>query len=237
MQGSQLKEAVTAIQAGEVARGQRLIWQYLQTNPGDVKAWLWLVETLPEGERRLRAMEECLKRNPESEMARRAMEQLIARMRPNGEEAALAQDVKSPNLQATDSPTLTEQTAHEFNKTEEKVEFPREIVVEVTVPSVNPPTVREKNVINRAQSQPAMPAPHDKPQAAWFEDGDETLPPAKENAAQPAKPIKLHYRPSIWVWMAIILLVILVGMVIFVVVKFYLPYYLWRSGAASTTLV
>ena len=76
------EEARTAIAAGEIARGQRLLWQYLQANPQDEKAWIWLAQTLPDDERRLKAMEECLRHNPDSQLARRAVMQLRSRLQP-----------------------------------------------------------------------------------------------------------------------------------------------------------
>jgi hypothetical protein len=208
MEENILEGALSAIKGGEIARGQRLLWQYLQADPQDEKAWLWLAQTLPDDERRLKAMEECLKHNPESQIARRAVQQLRARLQPT----AMVPDMEKPAMQPAPqgSPLPEEQLPAE----PALPELPGAAAAELPQPGSE-----------------ALPLEAAQP-ADWLADVEQSGTPVVESKI----PVP-RYRPSAWVWLAIALLVILLAMVAFVLVRFYLPYYQWRNSGMSAAVL
>lgn len=216
-------QAVQAIRSGDVRQGQRLLWQYLQNKPQDVKAWLWLAQSLPDNERRLRAMEECLKYNPQSEIALRAVQQLTRQKKLT--EIDLDEKKQPDRIEETSVQQLHSQSPVQESLIVSEQASEERTVAEPIQENTSKAVLVSGEKATKIEREPGVEI--EQPEA-WFEDDSQ-----EKESAPSIRPVKIRYKPSIWVWMAVILLVVLLGMVIFVLIKFYLPYYLWRSGALS----
>ena len=73
-----LKQAIRLIKAGDKAEAQRILEPLLETEPNNLAAWFWYVETWPTIQQRIQALEICLQHNPESEKAQYALRTLKA---------------------------------------------------------------------------------------------------------------------------------------------------------------
>ncbi len=71
-----LNQAIDLLNAGRKDEARRLLLQILKADPRHEIAWMWLVETLPNNQQRLAALEQCLKINPNSQMARTAWQRI-----------------------------------------------------------------------------------------------------------------------------------------------------------------
>jgi hypothetical protein len=77
-------QAIQLIKSGEVERARPILLELLKTDPHNVPAWLWLVQSLPTLAQRIAALEQCLKYNPNSRRAKWG----LARLKPR--EASVA---------------------------------------------------------------------------------------------------------------------------------------------------
>jgi hypothetical protein len=71
-----LSQAISLIRSGQKDQARSLLYDLLKADPHNEMAWLWLTETLVTDEQRIQALEQCLKSNPESQLARRGLERL-----------------------------------------------------------------------------------------------------------------------------------------------------------------
>lgn len=72
---SQLHQAVELAQAGRREEARQLLWQYLQTQPQNEVAWLWLATVATDQAEYLRALQEVLRINPNNQQAQQALSQ------------------------------------------------------------------------------------------------------------------------------------------------------------------
>ena len=79
MASDPVPQAATLIRAGQLAEARRILLLELKENPANESAWLWLVQTLPDDAKRIAALEQCLRFNPQSQKARNGLNLLRAR--------------------------------------------------------------------------------------------------------------------------------------------------------------
>lgn len=75
-ESSQLQEAITAIKAGDKAKGRRLLSLFLQDNPHHENALLWLSATTNSPTEKRRYFERVLQINPNNQKAKQALAKL-----------------------------------------------------------------------------------------------------------------------------------------------------------------
>ncbi len=92
-------QAITLIKAGQREQARTLLIQAIKNDPRDESGWLWLTETLPDVAQRIAALEQCLKINPDSQMARKGLERMRARKIETPPSAPL--DVVTPPVSAS----------------------------------------------------------------------------------------------------------------------------------------
>ncbi len=71
-----LNEAVQLIRHGRKNEARRILEPILKTDPQDIQAWFWYVETCSTNEQRIKTLEVCLKLNPDNPQALRALRAL-----------------------------------------------------------------------------------------------------------------------------------------------------------------
>ncbi len=71
---SKLHQAVELAQAGQRDEARRLLWEYLQTNPDQVVAWLWLAAVAADQPEYVRALNEVLRIEPGHPRARQLLD-------------------------------------------------------------------------------------------------------------------------------------------------------------------
>lgn len=69
----QLQKAISLAQSGRVADAHALLHKITSEDPTQEMAWLWLVQTEPDHQERIKILEECLRHNPTSEYARKGL--------------------------------------------------------------------------------------------------------------------------------------------------------------------
>jgi hypothetical protein len=72
---SQLHQAVELAQAGRRDEARQMLWQYLQTQPQNEVAWLWLATVAADQAEYLHALQEVLRINPNNQQAQQAVAQ------------------------------------------------------------------------------------------------------------------------------------------------------------------
>ncbi len=72
----QVDEAIQLADRGDKVGAQRTLAAYLQSNPNDEFAWLWLAYLLPERAQQQQALQQCLKFFPDSQGARDDLDSL-----------------------------------------------------------------------------------------------------------------------------------------------------------------
>lgn len=83
-----LSQAISLIRSGQKDQARDLLYALLKADPHNEMAWLWLAETLPNDEQRIRALEQCLKAIPESQLARKGLERMRKLQDPPPPDAA-----------------------------------------------------------------------------------------------------------------------------------------------------
>jgi hypothetical protein len=69
----QLQKAISLAQSGKVEDAHALLHKITSEDPTEEMAWLWLVQTEPDHQERIKILEECLRHNPQSEYARKGL--------------------------------------------------------------------------------------------------------------------------------------------------------------------
>jgi hypothetical protein len=75
---SELHEAIKAIKAGDKTTGRRLLMQFVQVNPRNETAWLWLAAVVTEPEQKQQYLQKVLAINPDNVTAKQGLAQLRA---------------------------------------------------------------------------------------------------------------------------------------------------------------
>jgi hypothetical protein len=134
---SLLHQAVELAQAGQRPEARQLLWQFLQTDPNNEVAWLWLASVAADQAEYLRALNETLRINPGNERAR----QLLAEFQQQ-------QHYGRPAPPATPPPTPTPyapsygQPAQPYSPLAQ----PSPIYTPPSPPQAQPPVVVEREV-------------------------------------------------------------------------------------------
>lgn len=85
MPANPLPQAIHLVKAGRHAEARELLEQWLQSDPHDVAAWMWYVETWPALPHKLQALEACARHNPDHPLVARALAALQSQQpRPPG---------------------------------------------------------------------------------------------------------------------------------------------------------
>src|SRR5512145_3373381 len=69
MASPQIDEAIRLADRGDREGAQKILAQYLESNPKDEYAWQWLAYTLPDRDQQVQALQQCLKFIPNSQAA------------------------------------------------------------------------------------------------------------------------------------------------------------------------
>ncbi len=94
---SDLNTAVTLIRTGQKEDAQAILKEIIRTDPHNIPAWFWMVETLETNEDKMRVLEVCRKLNPEDSKVQKAYEMLK-------EVQAAESGESAPDTSAADSP-------------------------------------------------------------------------------------------------------------------------------------
>jgi hypothetical protein len=71
-----LKEAISLVKIGQKSEARIILREILQVEPLNEPAWMWYLDTLQSDRERLKALENYLMANPESEFARKGVNRL-----------------------------------------------------------------------------------------------------------------------------------------------------------------
>jgi len=74
-----IAQAITHIHQGEKEQARQILLALIKANPRNEAAWLWLVETVNNDTERIRVLEQCLKRIPQSQRAQTGLARLQAK--------------------------------------------------------------------------------------------------------------------------------------------------------------
>ncbi|NTU76020.1 MAG: hypothetical protein HGA86_07855, partial [Anaerolineaceae bacterium] len=80
MSSEQVKHAIQLIKAGQSNEARLILLEEVRRDPEQENAWLWLATTMPSDAQRVSILKECLKYNPDSEMAQKSLEALSSRL-------------------------------------------------------------------------------------------------------------------------------------------------------------
>lgn len=88
---SNLENAIRLIRSGQKGEAQKLLQSVIKGDPKNIQAWFWYVETCPTNEKRIQALETCLKFNPGNTQASQALQKLRAH------QPAVSTNIQPPN--------------------------------------------------------------------------------------------------------------------------------------------
>jgi peptide/nickel transport system permease protein len=74
-----IAQAITHIHQGQKEQARQILLALVKANPRNESAWLWLVETVDNDTERIRVLEQCLKRVPQSQRAQTGLARLRAK--------------------------------------------------------------------------------------------------------------------------------------------------------------
>ena len=74
-----IAQAITHIHQGQKEQARQILLALVKANPRNEAAWLWLVETVDNDTERIRVLEQCLKRVPQSQRAQTGLARLRAK--------------------------------------------------------------------------------------------------------------------------------------------------------------
>lgn len=77
---SDLENAVQLIRFGRKDEAQQLLQRLIKSDPKNIPAWFWYVETCPTTEKRIQALEVCLKMNPGNPQVMQALDKFHAQL-------------------------------------------------------------------------------------------------------------------------------------------------------------
>lgn len=83
MAANELRDAINLIKVGRKTEAREILEPLLITNPKNIQAWVWLIETCEDIAEKIRLMEACLVHNPESGMIKKALAALKTRQDPS----------------------------------------------------------------------------------------------------------------------------------------------------------
>lgn len=75
---SDLESAIQLIRVGRKPEAQPILQGLIKADPKNIQAWFWYVETCPTNEKRIQALETCLKFNPGNAQASQALQKFRA---------------------------------------------------------------------------------------------------------------------------------------------------------------
>jgi peptide/nickel transport system permease protein len=75
-QSEQIAQAITLIHQGRKEQARQILLALVKADPRNEAAWLWLVETVENDTERIRVLEQCLKRVPQSQRAQTGLAHL-----------------------------------------------------------------------------------------------------------------------------------------------------------------
>ncbi|MFN2298506.1 MAG: hypothetical protein ACK2UB_06645 [Anaerolineales bacterium] len=93
-----LHHAISLAQSGRTEEAHALFHKIASDNPTQEMAWLWLVQTESDPEQRIHLLEECLRHNPNSELAKKGLNRLRARSGADSPQPPKPPDKKPPPL-------------------------------------------------------------------------------------------------------------------------------------------
>ena len=73
---SNLNDAIQLIRQGQKWEAQRILQELIKTEPQNIPAWFWYVETCTTTERRIQVLETCLKMNPGNSQVEQALQKI-----------------------------------------------------------------------------------------------------------------------------------------------------------------
>ena len=149
MTSEQLSRAIGLIRSGEREEARELLQRVVAQDPTIEKAWLWLVETLPDDTQRVAALEMCLKFNPDSQLARRGLNLIMqAHAGPNAPRFISEQQ---PAAEQKYEPTTYDR---EFETASENIDLPQEDYLA----RIQPALIREPDLEELTFRQVELPA-------------------------------------------------------------------------------
>ena len=72
---SNLNQAIQLVRQGQKFEAQRILQEIIKTEPQNIQAWFWYVETCATTERRIQVLETCLNMNPGNAQVEKALQQ------------------------------------------------------------------------------------------------------------------------------------------------------------------
>jgi hypothetical protein len=85
----ELDHAVQLLKSGQVDKAQKIIQNILRANPQDLQAWSWYVRSMQTTEKRIQALEYCLRFNPGNADVQRALDSLRAKLADANSDASM----------------------------------------------------------------------------------------------------------------------------------------------------
>ena len=73
---SELHQAIKAIKTGDKAAGKRLLRQFIETDPNDEIAWMWLAVAVEDSQQKVQCLQRVLEINPDNSKAQLGLSQL-----------------------------------------------------------------------------------------------------------------------------------------------------------------
>lgn len=93
---AEIKQAIYLINQGKKREAQSILKEIIRSNPQEITAWFWYVETLDSFEKRIQLLETCLKQNPGNPQTTKALEMLRAKQ--SSKHLVAAASTNSENL-------------------------------------------------------------------------------------------------------------------------------------------
>ncbi len=93
-----LNKAIELIQAGEKTEAQRLLEPYLEANPRDITAWLWIARSKSSLEGRIKVLEMCLTHNPDQQQVQVVLAALNTQKNRNNYLTGTILDQQAPSF-------------------------------------------------------------------------------------------------------------------------------------------
>lgn len=76
---TEITQAIFLIKQGKKREAQSILTELIRSNPQEITAWFWYIETLDSLEKRIQLLEACLKQNPGNSQTIKALEMLRAK--------------------------------------------------------------------------------------------------------------------------------------------------------------
>lgn len=73
------QQGANALKGGDKPRARQLLQMAVETDPGDVQAWLWLAGAVETDQEKAKCLQQALRLDPDNQMAAKGLTQLIAR--------------------------------------------------------------------------------------------------------------------------------------------------------------